>query len=119
MEIIKNRENSREEISNEYLQENYLELLDLNFHIARLTKCKVQWAKLETHQNLSLGNFRTLGQRKGSQLFPERKERKDQALEWFRVYQQEPWDPEDNGENDFQTRILYPGKIWIKCEGRK
>ena len=49
----------------------------------------------------------------------EEGQKKNQALEWFKIYQQESWEPEDNGVNDSQTGILYPGKISIKREGRK
>lgn len=46
-------------------------------------------------------------------------EKKDGALERLRIYQHEPWEPEDKGENNFQTSILYRGKISIKDKSRK
>lgn len=49
-------------------------------------------------------------------MFPERRGKKRSGI---RIYNQEPWEPEDNGENVFQTRVLYPDKISIKDEDRK
>lgn len=59
-------------------------------------------------QNLRTKNFFSM--------FPERRGKKRSGI---RIYNQEPWEAEDNGENVFQTRVSYPDKISIKGEDRK
>lgn len=65
-------------------------------------------------------NFKTLVQKKEKNLKFSREEgKKHNTLEWLKIHQQEPSEPEGNGENDVQIRILYPSKIPIKGEDRR